>query len=107
MDWTAAAEAAWENGHRAGFAEGIAAAGIAPIQWRAAANMPMPDKVDLILWTLDGDYYSGQLARSGRVGYYHMIVDRYGAAVWIPEDKVVFWAPIQNPPGTGKGGGIE
>lgn len=97
MDEYTATETAYKNGRAAGFADGLAAAGIAPIQWRDARDLPLPERGDVILWTADGDFRSGQITRSGRAGYVHLVVDRLGTAVWIPAGAVAFWCPVQPP----------
>lgn len=92
-----ATEAAYKNGRAAGFADGIAAAGIAPVQWRSVRDVPLPDGGDVILWTADGDYRAGQIAHSRRFGFVHLITDRYGGHAWIRADAVTHWSPVQKP----------
>ena len=97
MDWATMSEEAYKNGKAAGFAEGLAAAGIAPIQWRSVRDIPLPERGDVILWTNDGDYKSGRLSRSGRDGYLHLVTSRFGAAEWVPIESVSYWCPIEAP----------
>lgn len=94
-DWTTTSELAYENGRRAGFAEGLEAAGIAPVQWRDAEDLPVPEKGDVILWLRGDDFRAGTFARSDHHGCRHLIVDGYGGAVWIAETDIRAWCPVQ------------
>lgn len=75
-----ATEVAYKNGFGAGFAEGLAAAGIAPIQWRDAAKCPFkPESGTEYFVVLDGS--------TEWIWYAH----------GLPTENVRFWVPMVLP----------
>lgn len=79
-----ATEVAYKNGFGAGFAEGLAAAGIAPIQWRDAAKCPFQPE--------DDEEYFVILEGSDR--WYWC---RYDMLDPFDASKVRFWVPMVLP----------
>lgn len=95
-----ATEVAFKNGHEQGevkgyergFADGLAAAGIAPVQWRNVSDVPFDPEEDAD-YLLICDGFSGQAFR-----WKDPILQIIGREKF----RVLFWCPIQFPEMTEK-----
>lgn len=95
-----ATEVAFKNGHEQGevkgyergFADGLAAAGIAPVQWRDVCDVPFDPEGDAD-YLLICDGFSDQAFRWKEL----ILHDRLLHLVGRERFRVLFWCPIQFP----------
>ena len=87
MDIYTLQEEAAKRGYRRGFGDGLAAAGIAPVQWRSSEEVPFVPGIDtdyLLIFRRCPDT---------PVMWTHWMI--YAAGV--RQEDVLFWCPVQLP----------